>query len=98
MGIAPDDPRGLTLTGGLPYFGGAGNNYSAHAIAEAVARCRNQPGSTAMVVANGGFMSKYACGIYSTEAADWSCERVRTCPDQPDAVAIEFSGEFIETE
>ena len=86
MGIAPDDPRGLTLTGGLPYFGGAGNNYSAHAIAEAVARCRNQPGSTAMVVANGGFMSKYACGIYSTEAADWSRERVRTCPDQPDAV------------
>jgi len=22
MGIAPDDPRGLTLTGGLPFFGG----------------------------------------------------------------------------
>jgi acetyl-CoA C-acetyltransferase len=26
MGIAPDDPRGLTQTGGLPFFGGAGNN------------------------------------------------------------------------
>ncbi|HEX4848178.1 MAG TPA: acetyl-CoA acetyltransferase, partial [Novosphingobium sp.] len=33
-----DDPRGWTLTGGLPFFGGAGNNYSSHAIAEAVAR------------------------------------------------------------
>ena len=33
LGIAPDDPRGLTLTGGLPFFGGAGNNYSMHAIA-----------------------------------------------------------------
>ena len=38
IGIATDDPRGLTLTGGLPFFGGAGNNYSMHAIAETVAR------------------------------------------------------------
>ncbi|HYY12686.1 MAG TPA: hypothetical protein VE781_17245, partial [Kineosporiaceae bacterium] len=34
LGIAADDPRGLTLTGGLPFFGGAGNNYSMHGIAE----------------------------------------------------------------
>ena len=26
LGIAPDDPRPLTVTGGLPFFGGAGNN------------------------------------------------------------------------
>jgi acetyl-CoA C-acetyltransferase len=26
IGVSADDPRGLTLTGGLPYFGGAGNN------------------------------------------------------------------------
>ena len=87
LGVAQDDPRGLTLTGGLPYFGGAGNNYSAHAIAEAVARCRVEPGSTAMVVANGGFMSKYGCGIYSTAPSDWSAQRVHDCGDQPDAVA-----------
>lgn len=87
LGIAGDDPRGLTLTGGLPFFGGAGNNYSAHGIAEAVERCRKQPGSRAMVIANGGFMSKYAAGIYSTTPADWSQQRVKTCDDQPDAVA-----------
>jgi acetyl-CoA C-acetyltransferase len=29
----PDGSRPLTLTGGLPYFGGPGNNYSSHAIA-----------------------------------------------------------------
>ena len=34
LGIALDDPRGLTVTGGLPYFGGPGNNYTTHAIAE----------------------------------------------------------------
>jgi acetyl-CoA C-acetyltransferase len=33
LGIAPDDPRPLTMTGGLPSFGGPGNNYSMHALA-----------------------------------------------------------------
>lgn len=72
FGLSPDDPRGLTLTGGLPFFGGAGNNYSAHAICEAVERVREARGSFALVGANGGWMSKYATGIYSTEPADWS--------------------------
>jgi acetyl-CoA C-acetyltransferase len=36
--LDPHDPRGWTLTGGLPFFGGPGNNYAAHGIAEAVAR------------------------------------------------------------
>jgi acetyl-CoA C-acetyltransferase len=72
FGLAVDDPRGLTLTGGLPFFGGAGNNYSAHAIAEAVQRVRGDRGAFALVGANGGWMSKYATGIYSTEPADWS--------------------------
>ena len=72
FGLAIDDPRGLTLTGGLPFFGGAGNNYSTHAIAEAVVRVRTNRGGYALVGANGGFMSKYATGIYSTEPADWT--------------------------
>ena len=36
LGIPADDPRPFTVTGGLPYFGGAGNNYSMHAIASMV--------------------------------------------------------------
>ncbi len=66
IGIAHDDPRGLTLTGGLPYFGGPGNNYSTHGIAEAVARCRAAPGSTAFVFANGGYLTKHSFGVYTT--------------------------------
>jgi acetyl-CoA C-acetyltransferase len=66
VGLSADDPRGLTLTGGLPYFGGAGNNYSMHAIAEAVKRLRSKPGSYALVSANGGTLSKTSVGIYST--------------------------------
>jgi acetyl-CoA C-acetyltransferase len=33
LGIALDDSRVLTVTGGLPYFGGPGNNYTTHSIA-----------------------------------------------------------------
>lgn len=70
-GMATDDPRGLTLTGGLPYFGGPGNSYSLHAIAEVVARMRSAPGEFGLVAANGGVMSKYSVGVYSTAPAQW---------------------------
>lgn len=69
LGIAFDDPRGLTVTGGLPFFGGAGNNYSMHAIAEMVGRLRERPGAFGLVAANGGMLSKYSVGVYSTAAA-----------------------------
>lgn len=67
IGLAHDDPRGLTLTGGLPYFGGPGNNYSTHGIAEMIARCRAAPGSFGLVFANGGYLTKHGFGVYSTE-------------------------------
>jgi acetyl-CoA C-acetyltransferase len=75
FGLASDDPRGLTLTGGLPYFGGPGNSYSLHGIAETVARMRDKPGTFGLVGANGGIMSKYSVGVYSTEPADWAPDR-----------------------
>jgi acetyl-CoA C-acetyltransferase len=75
LGLAPDDPRGLTLTGRLPFFGGAGNDYSMHAIAETVQRARQAPGSYGLVGANGGIMSKYSVGVYSTTPAAWAPDR-----------------------
>jgi acetyl-CoA C-acetyltransferase len=75
MGIAPDDPRGLTLTGGLPFFGGAGNNYSMHGVAEAIAKTRSAPGQFVLVGANGGIMSKYSVGVYSAAPAEWKPDR-----------------------
>lgn len=75
MGIAPDDPRGLTLTGGLPFFGGAGNNYSMHGVAETVAQMRSRPGQFGLVGANGGIMSKYSVGVYSATPVEWKSDR-----------------------
>ena len=60
----------LTLTGGWPYFGGPGNNYSTHALAEMWAALTSGRGRTALVHANGGVMSKHAAGVYSREPGD----------------------------
>lgn len=72
LGLSPDDPRGLTVTGGLPFFGGAGNNYSMHAVAGVVEKLRDAPGSFGLVCASGGILTKYAIGVYSTAAAQWN--------------------------
>lgn len=71
LGISADDPRPLTVTGGLPFFGGAGNNYSMHAIASMIRALREQPGAFGFVGANGGFLSKYSTGVYSTRPSVW---------------------------
>ena len=71
IGLDAQDPRGLTLTGGLPFFGGPGNNYSMHGIAEVVQRLRQAPGTLGLIGANGGFLSTHAVGIYSTSPREW---------------------------
>ena len=71
LGVAAGDPRPLTVTGGLPFFGGAGNNYSMHAIASMVRALRARPKARGFVGANGGFLSKYSVGVYSAQPAAW---------------------------
>ena len=87
LGLGPDDPRGLTVTGGLPYFGGPGNNYSMHAIASLVERLRGNPGSSGFVGANGGFLSKYAAGVFSTRPRTFRRCDSRSLQQRLDAVA-----------
>jgi acetyl-CoA C-acetyltransferase len=67
MGLDPADPRGLTITGGLPYFGGPGNNYVTHSIAQMMVQMRATPGAKGLVTANGNYVTKQSAGIYSTE-------------------------------
>ncbi|KAB8194136.1 acetyl-CoA acetyltransferase [Nonomuraea phyllanthi] len=75
LGLPADGSRELTVTGGLPFFGGPGNNYSTHAIAEIVRRLRERPGTYGLVGANGGMLSKYSAGVYSTLPAPWRPDR-----------------------
>jgi acetyl-CoA C-acetyltransferase len=72
LGLSPEDPRRLTVTGGLPFFGGPGNGYSLHAVVEVVDRCRRDPGAWGLVGANGGMLSKYSVGVYSARPGPWS--------------------------
>jgi acetyl-CoA C-acetyltransferase len=64
LGITLDNKRNLTLTGGLPYFGGPWSNYSLHSIVNAVNLIRNKPSLKIMVIANGGYNTKQSIGIY----------------------------------
>ena len=82
LGISPDDPRPLTLTGGLPYFGGPGNNYSMHAIAEVVARTRARPGSVGLVTALGWYLTKHAIAVYAATPKDGPFVREDPAPRQ----------------
>lgn len=64
------ETRPLTLTGGLPFFGGPGNNYSMHGIVSMTEWLRDHPRQSGLVLANGGWMTKEAVGVWSTERPD----------------------------
>ena len=69
LGIATDDARGLTVTGGLPYFGGPGNNYTTHGIATLCDLLRDGAGvGTRLGLATGlgWFVTKHALGLYGS--------------------------------
>ena len=57
----------LTRTGGLPFAGGPWNNYVMHAIATVTRELRDGVGKTGLVWGNGGYTTKHAFGVYSTE-------------------------------
>ncbi|MGH1487889.1 MAG: acetyl-CoA acetyltransferase [Acidimicrobiales bacterium] len=65
LGLSQD--RQLTQTGGLTFAGGPLNNYVTHSIATMMQVLRDDAGSVGLVTANGGYLTKHALGIYSTE-------------------------------
>lgn len=95
LGLALDDPdRPLTLTGGLTFAGGPGNNYTTHAIAALVQRLRRSPGSVGMATGLGWYATKHAVGVYGTrppqggfrwEDVQGEVDALPTCPLDPAA-------------
>lgn len=65
LGLPTDGTRALTVTGGLPFFGGPGNNYSMHAIATMIECLRADRDARGLIVANGGYLSKHSAAVYS---------------------------------
>lgn len=89
LGLGVDDPRGLTVTGGHPYFGGPGNNYTTHSIATVVGLLRAHSG-LALATGLGGFITKHAVGVYGSEPPPGGFCRGDTDDDQRaiDAAAV----------
>jgi acetyl-CoA C-acetyltransferase len=68
LGLALDDPRGLTVTGGLPYAGGPASGYLTHAIASTCDRLRGQPGHV-LVTGVGMHLAKHVAAVWSSAPA-----------------------------
>jgi len=64
LGLGLD--RQLTRTGGLSFAGGPWNNYPMHGIATLMGELRDGKGTNGLVWANGGYTTKHAFGVYST--------------------------------
>jgi acetyl-CoA C-acetyltransferase len=75
MGLDLEKLPPLTITGGLPYFGGPGNSYTLHAIVEAVERIRKSPGKFGFISALGWYFTKFSAGIYSGQEPGRPWER-----------------------
>jgi acetyl-CoA C-acetyltransferase len=65
LGLSLDRP--LTVTGGLCFAGGPGNNYVTHSIASMTDTLRANPGTLGLVTALGWYVTKHSMGLYSTE-------------------------------
>jgi len=90
-----DLSRQLTVTGGLCFAGGPLNNYVSHSIATMVDVLRNDAGSLGLITANGGYVTKHALGLYSTDPSDHAfvaedvqdvVDAVPSTPDDPSFV------------
>ena len=67
LGIDLDDTsRPPTVTGGLGFAGGPGNNYVSHSIATMAERLRSEPGAVGMVTGLGWYVTKHAVGLWSS--------------------------------
>jgi acetyl-CoA C-acetyltransferase len=100
LGLATDDRRGLTATGGLPYFGGPGNNYTTHGIASVTDRLRKEGPAPSidrprlgLATGLGWFITKHALGIYGSTPPPGGFRRGNTVDDQAriDAAAVEVA-------
>src|SRR5438093_10987388 len=95
LGLKPDDPRPLTVTGGLPYAGGPGNNYVMHSIATMVQRLREAPGEYGLVTGLGWFATKHSAGVYSSRVPEGEWKRTPPAVDQAKVNAMQ-SPRFVE--
>lgn len=88
LGLSHDDPRPITLTGGLPYHGGPSSNYMSHSISHLADHLRAN-GGTGLVTGVGMHMTKHVAGVWSTTPGDLRAGHHGDDPQQWEAAAVE---------
>jgi acetyl-CoA C-acetyltransferase len=66
LGLSQEDPRGFTVTGGLPYAGGPASAYTLHSLATMTDVLRDDAGSIGLVTGNGWYLTKHAASVWAS--------------------------------
>jgi acetyl-CoA C-acetyltransferase len=90
VGMDLGDPRGVTVTGGLPNAGGPANNYVTHGIAAMTQRLRAHPGDFGMTTGLGWYFTKHGAAVYSTREPERDFQHQAFHePEHPSVIPIE---------
>jgi acetyl-CoA C-acetyltransferase len=100
LGLRHDDPRPISLTGGLPYHGGPSSNYMGHSISHLVDHLRANPSQAGMVTGVGMHMTKHVAAIYSPipgpiqwKGEERSTQQWRAPSTSPDVTVVDRADE-----
>lgn len=66
LGLDIADPRGFTVTGGLPYAGGPASAYTLHSLAEMTRKLQANPGGKGLVTGNGWYLTKHSASVLAS--------------------------------
>lgn len=92
LGLDPQRP--LTVTGGLTFGGGPGNNYGSHAVASLLPLLRAEPEAFGLSTSLGWYVTKHALGIYSATPPERAYRHLQPVVEHPPArpVRSDYSG------
>jgi len=96
LGLGADDPRPITVTGGLPYHGGPSSNYMGHSISHLADHLRGRAGSSGLVTGIGMHMTKHVAAVWSSAPGPLSVAKHAEAPqgwaglsDSPDVDVLD---------
>ncbi len=97
LGLCPaDEDRPLTVTGGLTFAGGPGNNYTGHSLATMVGILRDNPDDYGLTTGLGWYVTKHAIGVYSATPPKQAFRQIDAAPlverPQPRPVVQQHTG------
>lgn len=98
LGLPWGDPaRPLSVTGGLTFAGGPGNDYGTHAVATMVPLLRAHPEQIGLSTSLGWYATKHALGVYSATPPERAFAHLKPAVRRPPArpVLTELEGEGV---